>query len=96
MNCENGSIALKLYVASGTPNSVLALRNLQTIIDDFLQGHHTLEIIDVFKEPSRAIADGILVTPSLVKLSPPPRISIIGNLSDREAVLVALDLGEPR
>jgi circadian clock protein KaiB len=92
MRNNKESIALRLYIASGTPNSILALQNIQSIIDDCLLNHHSLEIIDVLKEPSRAIDDGVLVTPSLVKLSPPPRISIIGNLSDRETVLHALGL----
>ncbi len=86
-------INLRLYIASGAPNSIIAMSNLQSIVDEHLAGRHSLEIIDVLKEPSRAIADGVLATPTLVKLSPPPKVSVIGNLGDKEKVLCALDLG---
>lgn len=93
MSSQIESISLKLYIASGTPNSTLAVSNLQAIIDEHLADCYSLEIIDVLKEPSRAIADGVLVTPTLVKLSPPPKVSIIGNLGEKEKVLCALNLG---
>jgi len=86
-------MSLRLYIAAGTPNSILAVSNLQAIVDEHLVGRHNLEVIDVLKEPSRAIADGILVTPMLVKLFPPPKVTIIGNLGDKVKVLCALDLG---
>ncbi len=86
-------ISLRLYIASGAPNSIIAMNNLQAIVDEHLAGRHSLEVIDVLKEPSRAIADGVLATPTLVKLSPPPKVSVIGNLGDKEKVLYALDLG---
>jgi circadian clock protein KaiB len=92
MTSSSEAISLKLYIANGTPNSILALNNLKEIVDQYFNGHHSLEVIDVLKDPSRALNDGVLVTPTLVKLSPPPRISIIGNLSDREKVLLALDM----
>jgi circadian clock protein KaiB len=92
MSSQDELISLRLYMANGTPNSVMAIRNLQAIIEECLAGRHCLEIVDVFKEPSRAIAEGVLVTPTLVKLSPPPKVSVVGNLSDAEKVLYALDL----
>ena len=51
-----------------------------------------LEIIDVLEQPQRALADGILVTPSLTKVSPSPLAKIVGNLSDTGSVLHALGL----
>ncbi len=92
-NSQTEVISLKLYIASGTPNSVLAMNNLQAILDEYLADGHSLEVIDVLKEPSRAIVDGVLITPTLVKVSPPPKVSIIGNLGDKDKVLNALDLG---
>jgi circadian clock protein KaiB len=46
----------------------------------------------VLEYPLRALADGIVVTPSLSKLSPSPATSIVGNLSDRATVLHALGI----
>ncbi len=92
-NLQDGTIGLRLYIAAGTPNSILAMSNLQAIVDEYLEGRNSLEIIDVLKEPMRAIADGVLATPTLVKHSPLPKASIIGNLGDKEKVLSALNLG---
>jgi circadian clock protein KaiB len=92
MTSSSEVISLKLYIANGTPNSILAVRNLNEIIDEYLNGRHSLEVIDVLKKPSIALDDGVLVTPTLIKLSPPPRISIIGNLDNKEKVLHALNL----
>jgi circadian clock protein KaiB len=83
---------LRLYVAGGAPNSVQALVNLERICQQHLQGHYQLEIVDVFEQPLRALADGVIVTPSLIKLSPLPAAHIVGNLSDQNKVLLALGL----
>jgi circadian clock protein KaiB len=79
-----------LYVASGAPNSLLAVANLAAICKDLPARSFALEIIDVLSDPQRALADGILVTPSLNKVSPSPRTRLVGNLSDRPTVLRAL------
>ena len=85
-------MVLRLYVAGGAPNSVQALANLERICQQHLQGNYQLEIVDVFEQPLRALADGVIVTPSLTKLSPLPAAQIVGNLSDRSKVLLALGL----
>ncbi len=89
---SNEVVSLKLYIANGTPNSILALKNLKEIVSEYLDGNHSLEVVDVLEEPSKALDDGVLVTPTLIKLSPPPKVNIIGNLGDKEKVLQALDL----
>jgi circadian clock protein KaiB len=38
------------------------------------------------------MAEGVLVTPSLAKLSPLPAANVIGTLSDKAKVLLALGL----
>jgi circadian clock protein KaiB len=87
-------VKLRLYVAGGAPNSVRAIANLAAICKEHLQSAFNLEIIDVLKSPLRALADGVLVTPHLAKLSPSPAAKVVGNLSDRASVLTALGLGE--
>lgn len=86
------TLVMRLYVANSAPNSLLAIANLAIICDEYLHGNFTLEIIDVLDEPQRALADGILVTPSLAKLSPLPARKIVGNLSDQIVVRRALGL----
>ncbi len=83
---------LKLYVAGNTPNSVRALRTLKTILDEEFKGVYALKVIDVLKNPQLAEEDKILATPTLSKVLPPPVRKIIGDLSDREKVLIGLDL----
>jgi circadian clock protein KaiB len=87
-------LKLRLYIAGGAPNSVRAIANLAAICKEHLQSRFTLEIVDVLLFPARALADGILVTPSLAKLSPAPAVKIVGNLSDRSNVLQALGISE--
>jgi circadian clock protein KaiB len=83
---------LKLYVAGNTPNSVRALKTLNNILEKEFQGVYALKVIDVLKNPQLAEEDKILATPTLAKILPPPVRKIIGDLSDRERVLIGLDL----
>ena len=83
---------LKLYVAGNTPNSVRALKTLKNILEQEFNGVYALKVIDVLKNPQLAEEDKILATPTLSKILPPPVRKIIGDLSDRERVLIGLDL----
>ena len=83
----------RLYVGGvETPNSVRAVANLQAICQEHLQGSYKIELVDILQEPLRALSEGVLVTPTLVRLSPPPLRKIVGDLSNRAAVLHALGL----
>ena len=82
----------RLYVAGDGPHSTQAIANLRAICGEHLPERHTIEIVDVLREPQRALADGVMMTPMLVKHSPAPIRKIIGNLSHREPVLQALGL----
>ena len=92
MNQLKKTYVLKLYVAGNTPNSVIALRILKNILEKDFQGVYALKVIDVLKNPQLAEEDKILATPTLSKVLPPPVRKIIGDLSDREKVLIGLDL----
>lgn len=92
MNSFRKTYVLKLYVAGNTPNSVRALKTLKTILEQEFQGVYALKVIDVLKNPQLAEEDKILATPTLAKVLPPPVRKIIGDLSDREKVLIGLDL----
>ena len=82
----------RLYVADHTPNSAQALANLSALCREHLPERHHIEVVDVFREPKRALADGIFMTPTLVKLAPSPVRTIVGTLSQTETVLRALGL----
>lgn len=82
----------RLYVAGEAENSAQALANLTEICRASIPGRHHIEVIDVFKEPARTLADGIFMTPTLVKLQPAPMRKIVGTLSDVDTVMRALGL----
>ena len=70
----------------------LAIRNLRRICEDELDGRYELEIIDVQEKPEAAESDRVLATPTLIKALPPPLRRVIGDLSDREKVLLGLEV----
>ncbi|MEO1621115.1 MAG: circadian clock protein KaiB [Cyanobacteria bacterium J06632_3] len=92
MTVTKKTYILKLYVAGNTPSSIRALKTLNNILEQEFQGVYALKVIDVLKNPKLAEEDKILATPTLAKILPPPVRRIIGDLSDRERVLIGLDL----
>lgn len=82
----------RLYVADETMNSIQATANLHALCETHLAGRHEIEIVDVFKEPQRAILESIRMTPTLLRLSPLPVRRIIGTLVDTTRVLETLGL----
>jgi circadian clock protein KaiB len=89
-NTHKAGLMLRLYVAGHAPNSERAIANARAICDEhFANGHH-LEIVDLLEHPRRALDDGIIVTPTLLRISPLPVQRVIGNLSDTAQVLETL------
>jgi circadian clock protein KaiB len=82
----------RLYVADDTMNSAQATANLQALCQTHLPNRHEIEIVDVFKEPQRAILEGIRMTPTLLRLSPLPVRRIVGTLVDTHRVLETLGI----
>jgi circadian clock protein KaiB len=82
----------QLYVAGDAPNSTQAIANLAAFCRTHLLDRYEIEIVDVFREPKRALAKGIFMTPTLVALTPPPIRKIVGTLSHTQTVLLALGL----
>ena len=82
----------RLYVAGDALNSAQALSNLAALCLAHLPDRHEIEVVDVFKDPMRALADGIYMTPTLVKLGPSPIRRFVGTLSQTQTVLLALGL----
>jgi circadian clock protein KaiB len=89
---ETETFLLRLYIAGHTPRSMGAFANLKKICEEHLEGRYELEIIDLLENPALASGDQILALPTLVRRLPKPIKKIIGDLSNRERVLVGLDL----
>jgi circadian clock protein KaiB len=83
---------LRLYVAGETPRSIAALDNLRLICEEHLAGKYEIEVIDLLERPQLAKGEQIVAIPTLVRKLPEPVRKIIGDLSDRERVLIGLDL----
>jgi circadian clock protein KaiB len=82
---------LTLYVAGNTTKSTQAIENLKMYCAEHLDKRYKIEIIDLHVNPSFAERDQILAIPTLVRKMPKPIRKIIGDLSNVEKVLVALD-----
>ena len=89
---EGERYILRLYVTGMTARSVRALKNLQTICDEYLKGRYDLEVIDIYQQPVLTKGEQIIAAPTLIKKLPLPMRRIIGDMSDRDRVLVGLDL----
>ena len=83
----------RLYIAGDTENSAQALSNLTALCGKYLVNRHEIEIVDIFREPGRALEDRIFMTPTLVKLAPGHVQRIIGTLGQTHSVVQALGLG---
>lgn len=89
---ENNEWILRLYIAGMTPRSATALANLKKICDEQVPGKYSIEVIDLLKNPQLAEGDQILAVPTLVRKLPEPVRKIIGDLSNKEKVLVGLNM----
>ena len=85
-------VLLRLYITGRAPNSLQAIANLDAICKEHFKDGLRLEVVDVLEHPRRAMADGVLVSPSLMRVYPAPDVNLVGNLSDRAKVLHALGL----
>lgn len=83
---------LCLYVAAGAPNSMAARANLSAALAELGVEAESVTVIDIFEEPERALADRVYMTPMVVRRAPAPTCRIVGNLSDRAALLHFLTL----
>ena len=83
---------LRLYVTGMTSRSARALKNLQGICDEYLEGRYDLEVIDIYQQPVLLKGEQIVAAPTLIKKLPLPMRRIIGDMSNRERVLLGLDL----
>jgi len=87
-----GHYSLRLYITGMTPRSTDAIAAIKNICEEFLPGRYDLEVIDIYEHPEQARAAQIIASPTLLKRLPVPLRRLIGDLSNRERVLIGLDL----
>ena len=83
---------LKLFVAGNTANSLIAVKNTKAICEKYLKGRYKLEVIDIYQQPLLVMEEQILAVPTLIKKMPSPIRKLIGNSTNIEKVLVALNI----
>ena len=83
---------LRLYVAGMTPKSSQAIINITQICKDHLKGRYDLRVIDIYQQPTLAQGEQIIAAPTLIKKLPLPLRRFIGNMANREKIIVGLDL----
>jgi len=83
---------LRLYVAGITPKSDRAIRAVKEICDQHLKDRYDLEIVDIYQKPGALRQDQIIAAPTLIKKLPLPVRRMIGDMTDKEKVIVGLDL----
>lgn len=82
----------RLYVAGQSPKSLAAIANLRRLCDSHLQGRYNIEVVDLMANPKAAQKDQIVAIPTLVRRLPEPFKRVIGDLSNADRVMVALDI----
>jgi len=83
---------LRLYVTGMTPKSLHAIENIRKICEDNLQGRFELEVIDVYQHPELARKEQIIAAPTLIKKLPLPLRKFIGDMSDKDKILIGLKI----
>jgi circadian clock protein KaiB len=83
---------LRLYVAGINVRSSAAIRTVTSLCEEHLKDRYELEIIDIYKQPTLAKGEQIIAAPTLIKKLPAPLRRIIGDMADKDRVLVGLDL----
>ena len=92
---DGGRYVLRLYVAGATAGSVRAIEALRRVCAERLEGRYELEVLDIYQLPEHAKRHDVVAVPTLIRQLPEPLRILVGDLSDEQRVLVALDI-EPR
>ena len=89
---KDGKYVLRLFVAGINPKSKKAIENLREVCEENLKDQYDLEIIDIYQQPIFAKEGKIVAAPTLIKELPLPIRRFVGDLSDKEKLLLGLDL----
>ena len=87
-----GRYVLSLFVAGSTPKSLRAIRNIRALCEEMLNGRYELKVVDIYQHPEQVKPEQIVVTPTLLRKQPRPLRILIGDLSNKDRLLLALDI----
>jgi circadian clock protein KaiB len=83
---------LSLFVTGSTPKSLRAIQNIQAVCEERLHGCYELKVVDIYQHPEQVKPEQIVVTPTLIKELPLPLRKLIGDLSNKDRLLLGLDI----
>ena len=86
------ALRLCLYINGRSPNARRAVASLEELRRQRLPADADVQVVDIADRPDVAEQQRLLATPALVRSAPPPVRRIIGDLTNHEQVLYALDL----
>jgi circadian clock protein KaiB len=87
-----GRYVLSLFVTGSTPKSLRAIRNIRALCEEMLHGCYELKVIDIYQHPEQVRPEQIVVTPTLIKKRPLPLRKMIGDLSNKNRLLLGLGI----
>jgi len=94
MATRRAEYILRLYVTGSSPRSLRAISNLKRLCEEYLHDDYELQVIDIYKDPDAAREAQIIAAPTLVKRLPAPLRRFIGDLSNKQKLLIGLDIHE--
>ena len=83
---------LRLYVSGMTLKSINAIENVRKLCEQYLPGRYELDIVDIYQQPDVAKAEQLIAAPTLIKKLPLPLRRFIGDMSNKDKILVGLDI----
>ncbi len=92
LNASKDKYVLRLYVAGMSPRSIQAIENIKRLCEENMPGRYQLDIIDIYQQPIFAKEGQIVAAPTLIKELPLPISKMVGDMSNKERVLLGLDL----
>lgn len=84
---REGKYVFQLFVMSNSSVSEKAIKNIKAIFEKYLSGRYELEIIDIYKQPTLAVKENIIMVPVLIKKFPLPEERVTGDMSDTASII---------
>jgi len=83
---------LRLYVAGICTRSEQAIRSVKEVCEQHLKDRYELEIVDIYQHRESLKDAQVVAAPTLIKQLPLPLRRLIGDMTNKQKLIVGLDL----
>jgi circadian clock protein KaiB len=83
--------SLKLYIAGISTDNQKAILDIKRLVKE-KKYVLDLEVVDILEQPDRAMEEGVIATPTIMKVNPQPEAKVILDFSNSNKVIQAIDL----